>query len=215
MYVLVAPVSERLSLVRDAQSALLYVANWHFLAQSGDYFAADVDKSPFLHFWSLAIEEQFYVVFPVLLLLLSRRGRRWVVRGARCSCAPPPWSRSWYWAQVDTDHAYYGTDARLYQLLAGSLLARRSSTGCSRWSPGSGAGRRRLRPRWPASCCCAAGWCRSSPSLRGLAATVAAVALVGGADAVRRGDRSPGCCRAGCPCSWGGSPTAPTCGTGR
>ena len=41
VYVLIAPVPERLSLVRDAQSALLYVANWNFLAQSGDYFAAD------------------------------------------------------------------------------------------------------------------------------------------------------------------------------
>ena len=69
-------VVRRLEVVGDAQSALLYYANWHFLAASGDYFAADADKSPYLHFWSLAIEEQYYVVFPVLLLLLSRYGRR-------------------------------------------------------------------------------------------------------------------------------------------
>ena len=103
VYVLVAPVSERLSLVRDAQSALLYVANWNFLAQSGDYFAADADKSPFLHFWSLAIEEQYYVFFPVLLLLLTRRGRRWTVGVLAALCAASVLAQL-VWAQVDTDH---------------------------------------------------------------------------------------------------------------
>ena len=48
-------------MVEDAQSSLLYFANWHFLSASSDYFAADVDKSPFLHFWSLSIEEQYYL----------------------------------------------------------------------------------------------------------------------------------------------------------
>ena len=67
-------VARRLAIVSDAQSALLYVANWHFLGQAGNYFATDIDKSPFLHFWSLSIEEQFYFVFPVVLVLLSKTG---------------------------------------------------------------------------------------------------------------------------------------------
>ncbi|WP_167880587.1 acyltransferase family protein [Nocardioides guangzhouensis] len=115
-------VVRRLEIVGDAQSALLYYANWHFLAASGDYFAADTDKSPYLHFWSLAIEEQYYVVFPVLLLLLSRFGRRfmlWSLLGLMGLSL----AAQLYWAQVDTTHAYYGTDARLYQLLAGAALA--------------------------------------------------------------------------------------------
>ncbi len=175
VYVLVAPVSERLSLVRDAQSALLYVANWNFLAQSGDYFAADADKSPYLHFWSLAIEEQYYVVFPVLLLLLSRRGRRWVVGVLAALCAASVVAQL-VWAQVDTDHAYYGTDARLYQLLAGSLLALL----LHRLQPVA----TRLRPGvvgWAALAgfvLLCSGLVPVSASLRGLAATVAAVALV-------------------------------------
>ena len=58
----------RAPLVGDAQSALLYVANWRFLFQTNDYFAAtEVGVSPFLHFWSLSIEEQFYFFFPLLL----------------------------------------------------------------------------------------------------------------------------------------------------
>ena len=68
----------RAPLIGDAQAALLYVANWHFLIQSNDYFAATtMDASLFLHFWSLSIEEQFYFFFPVLLILLARLDRRW------------------------------------------------------------------------------------------------------------------------------------------
>ena len=81
VFTLLWSVVRRASLVADAVSALLYYANLHFMVASGDYFAANVDKSPFLHFWSLSIEEQFYAFFPVLLVLLFRvrgaRGARW------------------------------------------------------------------------------------------------------------------------------------------
>src|ERR1700749_97059 len=64
----------------DIPSAALYVANWHFAAQSVDYFAQGLEPSPVLHLWSLAIEEQFYLVWPGLMLLVTwwfpRRGRR-------------------------------------------------------------------------------------------------------------------------------------------
>ena len=115
----------RAPLVGDAQSALLYVSNWHFLTQSNDYFAsAGVDNSLFLHFWSLSIEEQFYVAFPILLLALTRLERRWrhttaavLVGLLVASLAAQVW-----WSMVDVNHAYYGTETRLYQLLAGALL---------------------------------------------------------------------------------------------
>ncbi|HYH35105.1 MAG TPA: acyltransferase family protein [Nocardioides sp.] len=175
VYVLVVPVSQRVGLVRDAQSALLYVANWNFLGQSGDYFAADAEKSPFLHFWSLAIEEQYYVLFPALLLLLTRVGRRWTVRVLTVLLLASVASQL-FWAQADPDHAYYGTDARLYQLLAGSLLA----LGLHRLArPGS-------RSRWSVAAVpglvgfllLSSGLLDLSPSVRGLAATVVSVVLV-------------------------------------
>ena len=53
-----------LPLVGDAQSALLYVSNWHFMRQATDYFATTSTSSPYLHFWSLSVEEQFYLGFP-------------------------------------------------------------------------------------------------------------------------------------------------------
>jgi peptidoglycan/LPS O-acetylase OafA/YrhL len=124
---LVLPRLTRLTFVDDARSSLLYVANWHFLGEATDYFADDVGRSPFLHFWSLAIEEQFYFVYPLVLvglLLAARQAKR---------SALVPWTlaalmalslmRQLTVAGDDPLRAYYGTDARLYQLLAGAVLA--------------------------------------------------------------------------------------------
>src|SRR4051795_11533426 len=124
-FTLVWSVVRRATIVGDAVSALLYYANFHFLAASGDYFAADIDKSPFLHFWSLSIEEQFYAVFPVLLLVLYRVGRsrrRSVVLGGLSFLLVLSLAEQIWFATRNVDRAYYGTDTRLYQLLAGALL---------------------------------------------------------------------------------------------
>ena len=63
----------------DIISSAFYVANWHFAAQSVDYFAQELEPSPVLHLWSLAIEEQFYLVWPTLMLAVTwfwrRRGK--------------------------------------------------------------------------------------------------------------------------------------------
>jgi peptidoglycan/LPS O-acetylase OafA/YrhL len=125
VFLLISSIIERLPLVRDAQSALLYVANWRFLAESNNYFATGFSKSPFLHFWSLGIEEQFYIVFPLLLMSLMRAGRRrpWVPATGLATLFALSLTAQIYWARLDPNHAYYGTDTRAYQLLAGALLA--------------------------------------------------------------------------------------------
>ena len=122
---LVASAPQRSGMVRDAQSALVYLSNWHFIADSRDYFAGDaVGASPFLHFWSLSIEEQFYVVLPLALLLLLRLRRHAVVVVLVLSAvvAGSVALQVWY-AGSDPTYAYYATGTRVYQLAAGVLLA--------------------------------------------------------------------------------------------
>ena len=111
------------------RSACLFVANWYFIHQSTDYFAANVNSNPVLHFWSLAVEEQFYLVWPLVLgglFALSRRagrGRWWVLRIAVAVLALASAIEALHIGSTNLDRAYYGTDTRVYQLLAGAFLA--------------------------------------------------------------------------------------------
>ena len=122
---LVASAPQRSGMVRDAQSALVYLSNWHFIADSRDYFAGDaVGASPFLHFWSLSIEEQFYVVLPLALLLLLRlRRHAVVVLLVLTAVVVGSVALQVAYAGSDPTYAYYATGTRVYQLAAGVLLA--------------------------------------------------------------------------------------------
>lgn len=122
IFLLVTTVVRRLPLIGDAQAALLYYANWHHIIQSTDYFAEE-SVSPFLHFWSLSLEEQFYIFFPLLVIGLLRFRARWVLPVGLTVVFLASLASQVYWAGVDEMHAYYGTDARLYQIVAGTLLA--------------------------------------------------------------------------------------------
>jgi len=125
LFVLVVSEPERLELVRHAQAALVYLANWQFIADGADYFAGDIRDSPFMHFWSLSVEEQYYILFPLLILAwirwAPRRGR--VLLGMLAVGIVLSLASQLYWGRVDPIRAYFGTDARLFQLLAGAAIA--------------------------------------------------------------------------------------------
>lgn len=123
--VLMVSEPDRLSMIPDARAALLYYANWQFIADSNDYFGTAVSSSPFLHFWSLSIEEQYYVVYPLLVLVLLVR-LRWSQR--RLAAVLAVLVAASVVAQIlaarqDENFAYYATHTRIYQPLAGCLLA--------------------------------------------------------------------------------------------
>ena len=112
----------------DAIATLLYVANWHQIATSNDYFVLFRSPSPLDHTWSLAIEEQFYVVWPLVIWLVvrARRGSNLARRvlGVCCGLAVA----SVVWAQIayrwwGATRVYYGTDTRAAAILFGAALA--------------------------------------------------------------------------------------------
>lgn len=128
-YLVGSPV-ERGTILADVRSATLYYSNWHFAAQATDYFAAQNDPSPVLHFWSLSVEEQFYLFWPLLMLLGWRIGKGNLRRAPRvvfvmaAGLAVASLLTLWLTLHAgQTDLAYYGTHARVYQLLGGAALA--------------------------------------------------------------------------------------------
>ena len=116
----------------DSLSTLFYVANWHFIVGGSNYFAQSAQPSPLSHMWSLAIEEQFYIVWPPVVLVLLHLGRRlrpsrqlWpvlaaAVVGVLASAADMRWS---YLHHAPVTRLYEGTDTRCQDILVGAVLA--------------------------------------------------------------------------------------------
>ena len=129
VYSAIASPADVASAVGSFKAAFLYVANWYFIHQSSDYFANNINASPVIHFWSLAIEEQFYFVWPLLLGALFaatrrlQRNGRGVMQGAVAAAGVASVLWALHLSSTNINRAYYGTDARAYQLLAGALLA--------------------------------------------------------------------------------------------
>ncbi|MDQ6724677.1 MAG: acyltransferase, partial [Actinomycetota bacterium] len=74
-YACLRPIGGLQAFREDAVAALLYVSNWHFLAKGTGYFAATADPSLLQHTWSLAVEEQFYLVWPLAVVWALRRSQ--------------------------------------------------------------------------------------------------------------------------------------------
>jgi peptidoglycan/LPS O-acetylase OafA/YrhL len=115
---------EELRLLRgDGLAALFYVANWRMILRGGDYFAQTSAPSPLQHTWSLGIEEQFYLLWPLLLLLVVGRGRRWLLLLCGAGVVVSTVALASRYSLADPGRAYYGTDTRAASLLVGAGLA--------------------------------------------------------------------------------------------
>ena len=116
------------NLGRSAASVIGFYSNIHFWFEAKNYFAASAELEPLLHTWSLAVEEQFYLVFPVILIIIrhwSNVHRITLISGL----ALISFALSLFAVEFDKAAAFYLAPSRFFELMIGSLLAMGTSRG--------------------------------------------------------------------------------------
>ncbi len=129
--IVIMPTLRHHSISLDAIASTLYVENWRLAGQAVDYGAAETGVSPLQHYWSLSVEEQFYLVWPLLMLLVMR-GARGFVRSGRyrrrlMSVMALVVVATFVYSIIDSyrapNPAYFLTLNRVWQFGLGGLLA--------------------------------------------------------------------------------------------
>jgi peptidoglycan/LPS O-acetylase OafA/YrhL len=136
---------------RELVASTVYLQNWQLASDAVDYLASDNRPSPFQHFWSLSVEEQFYIALPLLLVALAALLRRTrshsPVRTARLLLGGVV-VVSLVWSVVETRTApgiaYFSTATRAWEFALGGLASTVVTTASAR----SGAGRVRAGGAW-------------------------------------------------------------------
>jgi peptidoglycan/LPS O-acetylase OafA/YrhL len=120
----VAPL-DRPAVGLDGAAAALSVANVRFAMAAGDYFASVTTPSPFLHYWSLAVEEQFYLAWPALILLVARGSGSTVrkVGLALIGIVIASFAANVLITDLAANWAFYSLPTRAWELGLGGLLA--------------------------------------------------------------------------------------------
>jgi peptidoglycan/LPS O-acetylase OafA/YrhL len=121
----VADASQAEALPKQVAAAALNVANWLFIAEDTSYVDQFAAPSPVRHFWSLSIEEQFYLLVPLCLLAFFRFTRSRRVLGAAVATLAvvgTGWMVGLSVSGASVDRIYYGTDTRIPEILTGVLL---------------------------------------------------------------------------------------------
>ncbi|MFV0495123.1 acyltransferase family protein [Mycobacterium sp.] len=123
----------------DVIAAFCWLANWRFVTQQTDYFTQGAPPSPLQHTWSLGVEEQYYLVWPLLLaavtLLLAARAKRYFAKItvghvrfsafiiATLGAAAAATAVIFFASDATRDRIYFGTDTRAQALLIGAAAA--------------------------------------------------------------------------------------------
>ena len=107
---------------KQALAALLSVANIYFWRSAGDYWGSEAEESPFLHAWSLSVEEQFYLFFPVVMWLIFRFRSQWL-QGCILTATLGSLALFLWGLPEHRDATFYLLPTRVWELGTGCLLA--------------------------------------------------------------------------------------------
>jgi len=125
IYGIFVPAGTYPTLRGDALSALFYVANWHYIASGSDYFHMTGLTSPLIHTWSLAVEEQFYLVWPLVFLGVMKltRSLRVLLVVAVVGALSSAVEMALLFNPTNINRLYFGTDTHAQSVLVGATLA--------------------------------------------------------------------------------------------
>lgn len=133
------PAERARGFLTEVVASAVYVENWVLAANATDYFAAGEPASPVQHYWSLSVEEQFYLIWPLLFLLVAVLGARWArgpLRRRLILTMGVVFAASLVYSVVVTStspqFAYFATPAHAWEFAAGGLLALVPATVTSR-----------------------------------------------------------------------------------
>jgi peptidoglycan/LPS O-acetylase OafA/YrhL len=121
---LLLPPLQAKTVLGDGLASALYVGNYRFAMQGTDYLAAHVAPSPFQHYWSLGVEEQFYLLWPALIIATA-----WLTRRTRSRAAPLTavavisFALSLAWTRSSPPWAFFSLPTRAWELAVGGLVA--------------------------------------------------------------------------------------------
>ena len=125
-YVLLGAASGN-SAANDGRWAAAFLSNFHFEAVGTNYFTASLPPSPLQNFWSLSVEEQFYVVYPTLFLIVASVKSRISLRTRLTFVLGITIAASYWWSVVQTGSnpsaAYFSPFTRAWELALGALIA--------------------------------------------------------------------------------------------